>query len=149
MLTVEEGKKAVRYARKIIEGHTKKTTVHHPEFQSVFQEKRGVFVTLHTHPDHELRGCIGIPHPVMTLKEAIKEAAVSSTHDPRFFPLNEQELDGIIVEVTVLTKPEHIDVDDPENYLSHITIGKDGLIIEYLGRSGLLFLYRYMLECLL
>ena len=138
MLTLEEGKKAVLYARMIIEGHVRKTLVSPPEMDSIFKEKRGVFVTLHTHPSHDLRGCIGIPQPVMTLEEAIQEAAVSSTHDPRFFPLTEKELDGIIVEVTVLTKPEPLKVKNTEDIPEHITIGKDGLILEYLGRSGLL-----------
>jgi len=138
MLTVDEGKKATRYAREIVDNHVKQQEFGSLGFEPVFKEMRGVFVTLHTYPDHELRGCIGIPQPVMTLKSALKEAAISSTKDPRFFPLTEKELDTIIVEITILTKPKLLDVKKPEQYPDQITIGKDGLIMEYLGRSGLL-----------
>lgn len=138
MLTVKEGIKAVKYVRMIIEEHIRKTPITHHDFESVFHEKRGAFVTLYTYPTQDLRGCIGIPQPVMPLKDALREAAVSSTHDPRFYPLIEKELDGIIVEITILTKPAYLELDFPEQYPEHIIIGKDGLIIEYLGRSGLL-----------
>jgi uncharacterized protein (TIGR00296 family) len=103
-----------------------------------FHEKQGVFVTLHTFPGHELRGCIGIPLPVMTLQDAITESAQSVTRDPRFPPLAETELDAIIVEVTVLTKPELIKVKQPQDYPAHIDIGRDGLIVEQSFYKGLL-----------
>jgi uncharacterized protein (TIGR00296 family) len=44
----------------------------------------------------------------------------------------------IIVEITVLTKPNLISVSTPKEYFQNIKIGQDGLIINYLGRSGLL-----------
>ena len=138
MLTLNEGRKAVTYSRMIIEEHVGEKSTTLPTFEPVFHEKRGVFVTLHTFPGYDLRGCIGIPQPVMALKEAIREAAVSSTHDPRFIPLTSEELDSIIIEITILTTPNHIKVDSAEDYLDEITIGKDGLILEYFGRTGLL-----------
>jgi hypothetical protein len=42
------------------------------------------------------------------------------------------------VEVSVLTKPEPIEVENPRDYPKHIEIGRDGLIIEWSGYSGLL-----------
>ena len=66
------------------------------------------------------------------------EGAKSATRDPRFMPLEESEFDGIIIEVTVLTKPELIKVDKPEEYLSKIEIGRDGLIVEQGFFKGLL-----------
>ena len=74
----------------------------------------------------------------MSLKEAIAEGARSATRDPRFPPLGENELDNIIIEVTVLTKPEVINVDQPQDYLSNIEIGRDGLIVEQGFYKGLL-----------
>jgi len=58
--------------------------------------------------------------------------------DPRFPPLEIDELDRIIIEVTVLTKPEVIKVDDPKDYVEHIKIGRDGLIVEQGFYKGLL-----------
>ena len=138
MLTFDDGKKAVRYARDVIENYVKNKEILIAELGDVFSRKQGAFVTIHTYPEHELRGCIGIPLPVMPLKDAITEGATSATHDPRFPPLSIKELDNIIVEVTVLTEPEFIHVDQPKDYLSEIEIGRDGLIVEQGFYKGLL-----------
>ncbi|RLF34435.1 MAG: TIGR00296 family protein [Thermoplasmata archaeon] len=130
MLNLDEGKKAVSFAREVIEEYVKNKTVPEIELPDVFNEKHGAFVTIHTYPEYELRGCIGVPLPVMPLKEAIVEGATSATRDPRFPPLSPDELDNIVVEVTVLTEPELIRVDKPSDYLSEIEIGRDGLIVE-------------------
>jgi len=58
--------------------------------------------------------------------------------DPRFPPLEIGELNRVIIEVTVLTKPEIITVDDPKDYVEHIKIGRDGLIVEQGFYKGLL-----------
>ena len=131
MLSLDEGKKAVQFARKIIESYVKNQ-------QISSDEKQGVFVTIHTYPNNNLRGCIGIPQPVMILKNAIVDVAKSATRDPRFPPLSEKELDNIIIEVTILTKPELINVTQPKEYPSQIKIGRDGLIVEYGIFRGLL-----------
>jgi len=138
MLNMDEGIKAVTFARNIIEFYVKNNTILQSEIGDAFTEKQGAFVTIHTYPKHDLRGCIGIPLPIMPLKEAIVEGAKSATRDPRFPPLEESELDGIIIEVTILTKPELIEVDKPEEYLSKIKIGRDGLIVEQGIFKGLL-----------
>jgi hypothetical protein len=139
MLSLEEGIKAVELARNTIERYVKNgMPSSSPDIGGVFEEKQGVFVSLHTHPEHELRGCIGIPLPVMPLKEAIIESATSATKDPRFPPLTTKELDRVIVEVTILTKPELIKIDHPKDYLSKIEIGRDGLIVEQGLYKGLL-----------
>jgi hypothetical protein len=138
MMNLDEGKKAVEYARNVIEEYVKNQRIPTTNLNKVFNETQGAFVTIHTHPDHDLRGCIGIPLPVMPLKQAIAEGAKSATHDPRFPPLGEQELDNIIIEVTVLTKPEPINVENPQEYLKQIKIGRDGLIVEQGFYKGLL-----------
>jgi uncharacterized protein len=137
MLTLKDGTKAIQFARQVIRDYVHGRRITPVDLGRAFQQKQGVFVTLHTYPEHELRGCIGIPMPVMPLQEAIRESAQSATQDPRFPPLQESELDGIIVEMTVLTKPDLIKVTQPKEYLSKIEIGRDGLIIEYGSRIGL------------
>jgi uncharacterized protein (TIGR00296 family) len=138
MLSFDEGKDAVIFARNVVEIYVKNDTIPKSEIGDAFTEKQGAFVTIHTYPEHNLRGCIGIPLPIMSLKEAIVEGAKSATKDPRFPPLEESELDNIIIEVTVLTKPELIKVDKPQEYLSKIEIGRDGLIVEQGFFKGLL-----------
>lgn len=134
MLSLEEGEKLVRYARDVIEKHVIGGKI---EEIDGFEEKAGAFVTLNTFPNMNLRGCIGIPEPVMPLKKAIKEAAISACHDPRFPDLREDELDRIIVEVTVLTPPQLIE-SWPNKYKDHIKVGRDGLIVEKGFYRGLL-----------
>jgi hypothetical protein len=138
MLSLEEGIKAVHFARDIVEKTVKKEPIPTSELEEVFSEKKGVFTTLHTYPHHELRGCIGIPLPIMKLKEAIIESAKSATRDPRFPPLVEKEIDHIILELTILTPPERITVEKPKDYLFQIKIGRDGLIVEQGFYKGLL-----------
>jgi len=138
MLSLDTGIKAVQYARDIIESHVKNLKSPLLKPKEIFDEKQGVFVTIHTFPEHNLRGCIGIPEPVMPLKDALVESAKSATRDPRFNPLKEDELNNIIIEVTILTKPELIKVNKPQDYLSFIKIGRDGLIVEQGFFRGLL-----------
>jgi uncharacterized protein (TIGR00296 family) len=138
MLSLKEGIKAVQFARNVVEQYVKNSTSPSSELKGIFLEKQGVFTTLHTHPQHELRGCIGIPLPIMNLKEGIIESAKSATRDPRFPMLQENEIDHIIIELTILTKPELINVERPKDYLSRIKIGRDGLIVEQGCYKGLL-----------
>ena len=58
--------------------------------------------------------------------------------DPRFLPLKEDEVVHVIFEVSVLTKPELIEVKTPKEYPKKIEIGKDGLIVEHGIFKGLL-----------
>jgi hypothetical protein len=138
MIDIRDGIKSVNYARNVIEEYVKNKKIPACKFSDVFNEKQGAFVTIHTYPDHDLRGCIGVPLPVMNLCDAIAEGAASATRDPRFPPLLEKELDDIVIEVTVLSPPEIIKVSKPEDYIKNIIIGRDGLIIEQGYYKGLL-----------
>jgi len=138
MLTLEEGKKAVTYARAVIEQSVCSSASPLSELPTSFSEEHGAFVTIHTYPARNLRGCIGIPLPVMSLQDAITEGAKSATRDPRFPPLQESEIDTIVIEVTILTSPEEITAHVPQDYLNEIEIGRDGLIVEQGFFKGLL-----------
>lgn len=137
-MNMEDGIKAVRYARYVIERHTRGEELEHSLHGGVFEEKRGAFVTINKYPSRVLRGCIGFPEPVLPLKDAIKEAAISACHDPRFPALHENELDEIVIEVSILTKPKIISVRNPIEYPEKIKVGKDGLIVERGFYRGLL-----------
>ena len=138
MIDIKNGIKSVNYARNVIEEYVKNKKIPVCKFSGVFKDKHGAFVTIHTYPDHDLRGSIGIPLPVMSLCDAIAEGAASATRDPRFPPLIVKELDDIVVEVTVLSPPELIKINKPEDYLKDIVVGRDGLIVEQGFYKGLL-----------
>ncbi|MGC8619863.1 MAG: TIGR00296 family protein [Thermoplasmata archaeon] len=133
--TDEEGEFAVKTARSAVKNYLFKGNMGNYRFPEKFEKKSGVFTTINSYPDNELRGCIGFPEPIMPLKDAlIKSAIYAATEDPRFSPLNKEELDKVIFEVSLLTVPEEIKAKIPEN----VEIGKDGLIVEYGFYSGLL-----------
>ena len=138
MLSTNQGEIVVSYARNLINNHVKNLENPVCPSESFFRKKMGVFVTINTYPNHKLRGCIGIPESVYSLEKALKEAAISSTRDPRFEPLKSDELSSIVLEVTLLTPPESITVKHPKEYLDKIIIGKHGLIIKQGMNSGLL-----------
>ncbi len=137
MLTQEEGEELVTLARKNIEHYLQTgNKIDLDDVKEKYQEKRGVFVTLKK--DNELRGCIGYSRPIMPLIDALRDASISAaTRDPRFPSVSKQEMKEITVEVTVLTPPEQIQAE-PQKYPEIIEIGRDGLIVEKGGRSGLL-----------
>ncbi len=138
-ISEEDGKLLVRTARMVVTEFLKKGTRMEleEEFQKDFSFKSGVFVTLNT--SLGLRGCIGYPLPDKKLFNALEDAALSAaTEDPRFPPVKFEELDSITFEVTVLTPPKKIEVSAPQEYLSKIKVGRDGLIVKYGHNSGLL-----------
>ena len=49
-----------------------------------------------------------------------------------------EELDHVVFEVSVLTPPEPIEVENPREYCSKIKVGRDGLIVERSYCKGLL-----------
>jgi AmmeMemoRadiSam system protein A len=128
--TSEDGKKLLKLARESIEeGFSGKRPADLEEKQ--FKQARGVFVTLKK--QGKLRGCIGFPYPVHSVRQAVYEAAKEAAFgDLRFHGLAQEELKDVKIEVSILTNPEQVkDVKD-------IKIGKHGLIGNYIAYSGLL-----------
>jgi len=142
-LSDENGLELVKLARNAVENYVaKKMKITVPEdIVSKYNEKAGVFVTLNTFQRkmEELRGCIGFPMPEKVLYDAVVSAAIASaTSDPRFHPVEQDELDQIAVELSVLTSPEMIKVENPKQYKDKIKVGRDGLIVHWRYGSGLL-----------
>lgn len=80
-----------------------------------------------------LRGCIGRVQPDLSLYQgAIKAAAGAASRDPRFPPLSAEELNGLTVEITLLS-PQTLVSD-----LDELVLGRDGVTIEAWGRRALL-----------
>ena len=139
-LSEEEGDKLLQIARRAIDYYL--STGDEPqvlkEFDvSEFPEPRGVFVTLRK--KGELRGCIGFPLPVLPLGKAVIQAAVAAaSSDFRFQSVMKEELPEMEIEISMLTEPKEIEVSKPEEYLEKIDVGRDGLIIDFMGYAGLL-----------
>jgi AmmeMemoRadiSam system protein A len=132
VLTEEERRILQRAARTAIECQLegKQLPTYEGCPQSLLQP-RGAFVTLHKHG--KLRGCIGYVDAIKPLLQTVQEVAIKAAfEDPRFPPLDREELDQVSLEISVLTPLER--VEDP----STIEVGKHGLVIELANRRGLL-----------
>ena len=98
----------------------------------VARERAGVFVSIKKHG--ELRGCIGTIQPVQAnVVEEIRANAISAAfRDPRFDPVEPEELNDLVYSVDVLTPPE------PVASLAELDPKVYGVIVRQNGRSGLL-----------
>jgi len=140
MLDLNSGVKLVRLARTSVENFFKKKKfILEKISDEKLKEKRGIFVTIQTYPEKNLRGCIGIISSSYELWEGVQRAAISAAfEDPRFPPLQKDEMEKIIFEVSVLTKPKPIEVKNSKEHSEKIKIGEDGLIIQNGSCLGLL-----------
>ncbi|MEM4572917.1 MAG: TIGR00296 family protein [Candidatus Caldarchaeum sp.] len=135
----EKGVKLVRFARSAVETYLSTGSLPEIPTEDWLLQKSGVFVSIYTFPLKELRGCIGYPMPILPLGEATVRAAVAAaSEDPRFPPVEKNELDKVIFEVSVLSQPEEMPVSNRKELHKEVVVGRDGLIIESPYGSGLL-----------
>jgi len=131
-LTDQEKKYLHTIARSVIQSRAAGTSL--PAFEKAtptLQEKRGAFVSLHR--KGQLRGCIGYVHAVKPLYQTIQDMAIAAAfQDPRFPPLQEDELGDLEIELSVLTPMREI------SDISEIEIGRHGLLLIQGNYSGLL-----------
>lgn len=133
-MTKEEQKLALKYARDAIREYLQNDKAIPAPKDGIFGKKGAVFVTLHTKQNHSLRGCIGTIIAYRTLGEdLIAHAVDAAVNDPRFDSLLASELDGIEIEISVLTEPKELDYKNTQDMLSKIRIGIDGVVIRYDG----------------
>jgi len=94
-----------------------------------------VFVTLTLGGD--LRGCIGSLQPSAPLAQAVANAAFNAAfQDPRFAPVQAEEIENLRLEVSVLSSMELIAVDTRQGLLDDLQPGVDGLLLEEQGHRA-------------
>jgi AmmeMemoRadiSam system protein A len=98
----------------------------------VLAQPAGCFVTLHRLGTHELRGCVGRLDAVDPLLRAVRKAAASVLHDPRFGdnPVRYEELPSLQIDVSVLSplRPAH----DPLDF----DLRNEGIYLTWGDRAG-------------
>lgn len=130
-LTLEQKKHLLQIARRTIEEYVRTRNI--PEVQESdprLQEEEGAFVTIHR--KGLLRGCIGHVIGDAPLYQTVRDMAIAAaTQDPRFPPMQVEELADFEVEVSVLSKPR------PAQSPEEIQMGVHGVIVSRAGRQGL------------
>jgi len=129
-LDKSQQKQLLEIARQTLESYLKNKKI--PEFNikdDVLNQKLGVFVTLRK--NGELRGCIGEFEPKIPLYRVVQEKAIDAAlHDPRFYPIEYNELKDINIEISVLSPK--VKVDDWKK----IELGKQGVVVIKGSRGG-------------
>lgn len=132
----KEGEKdfPVKLARKTLEKYLQEgKKINLPAWiPDIFKKKAGVFVSLHK--KGKLRGCIGtfLPAQPDITREIINNAISAATKDPRFLPVEKQELKEIDISVDILSQPKKT------SSLEELNPQKYGIIISKGWQRGLL-----------
>ncbi len=88
------------------------------------------FVTLRR--DEDLRGCIGSLEAERPLRHDVaRNARAAALRDPRFDPLTERELDGLSIEVSLLSAPEPMAFSDEEDLVRQLDGARHGVVLEH------------------
>ena len=125
----------VTLARNSIEGYIRHgIMIQVPEKlpEDLKTRRAGAFVSIHEHG--RLRGCIGTILPVEKnlAREIIRNAVSAATRDPRFDPIQEEELPWLEINVDVLSEPEPIESMD------QLDVKRYGVIVSHGRKRGLL-----------
>ncbi|ACY16667.1 AmmeMemoRadiSam system protein A [Haliangium ochraceum] len=132
VLTDDEKRELLRIARATLREyfHTGRIPPGKPHRDSLTAEA-GAFVSLHK--GDELRGCIGTQQESTALFRTIQEMTIAAaSRDPRFEPIEEDEIEELKIEISVLAEAE------PVSSAADVEIGQHGLAIECDGKRGLL-----------
>lgn len=129
MIPENNRKELLGYAKEIIKARIEQRS---PSFEladcELYSQNRGCFVSLHKNGN--LRGCIGIISPEYPLLEAVKINAINAAFDdPRFFPLQNDELDEISLEISILSVPQELKYCDSNDLIKKLIPEKHGVII--------------------
>ncbi len=126
----------VQLAKKTIETYVREEKIYEPQADELTEEmvdrRAGAFVSIHE--DGELRGCIGTIGPTRKnlAQEIVFNAIAASTQDPRFIPIEAEELPHLVINVDVLSEAEPIASE------AELDVKRYGVIVEKGMRRGLL-----------
>lgn len=130
-LGIEEQRYLLKTARQAIERYfTESKVVCSEPVSDILKQKRGVFVTINK--NGRLRGCIGAHRAFEPVYKLVADRAVAAAFDdPRFPPLKKDELDDIVINVSVYTTNVY-EIDSIEEF----EMGKHGIIMIKDGRGA-------------
>ncbi len=131
-LTKQEQTVLLDIARDAITSYLRSGTIVEPVRQETsLNQHLGCFVTLSQ--AGQLRGCIGTFTSQRPLcKEVSIMAVTAATEDPRFYPMDKDDLDNFSIEISVLSPLRKT------NNPAEILVGRHGIYLEKDGQRGVL-----------
>lgn len=131
-LTEDWKRKLLQYARSVIEGRYTGTAPDQANFPDWMKTNAAAtFVTLKK--AGQLRGCIGSLVAVTSLLSSVHENALHAAFDDyRFSPVTSAELGQLVLEISILSLPQKVSYQNPQELLKILRPGIDGVIL----RSG-------------
>ena len=105
------------------------------DYAPALQAARATFVTLYK--GGELRGCIGTLEARRPLvADVAYNAFAAAFRDPRFLPVQSDEIAVLDLHISVLGLPEPLRFVDQDDLLAQLRPGLDGLILERGSQRG-------------
>ncbi len=132
-LTTKEREILLQIAERAISRRAQEESVPALELESLtprLQQTGASFVTLTL--ASRLRGCIGSLTGRRPLAQDVQENALAAAfHDPRFPPLRAAELATLTLESSVLSAPQPLSYDGPEELLAKLRPGIEGVVLQH------------------
>lgn len=101
----------------------------------IFNEAGASFVTLTI--NGVLRGCVGSLEATQPLIRDVRDRAIAAAfYDPRFPPLTKDEYELIKVEVSRLTPPQKLMYSTPEDLVTQLRPGIDGVVLHHQSKRA-------------
>lgn len=132
-LTNEDKRQLLTIAHMSVQSAVQNQQGYHPEpsTSEALNQEYGAFVTLTENGN--LRGCVGYTSAVKPLTMTVRDTAtLAALRDPRFPPVQPEELPRLAYEISVLSPLRHV-MD-----IQQIEVGRDGLLIKNGHHEGLL-----------
>lgn len=105
------------------------------DYSEALRQERATFVTLEL--QKELKGCIGTLEARQPLiEDIVYNAYAAAFEDPRFYPVQKQEVDFLEIHISILSEPEPMSFKSEADLLQQICPGIDGLILTEGGHRG-------------
>ncbi|MFH0867882.1 MAG: AmmeMemoRadiSam system protein B [Candidatus Woesearchaeota archaeon] len=132
LLTKQEQNFLLKLARDTIEHYLKtgkQPSVDKTKLTPALKKIQGCFVTLNK--NHDLRGCIGHIFPQEELYKCVIDNSISAAvSDPRFNPVESNELKDIKIEISVLTVPKELKFSSGEDLKNKLRPMTDGVVLK-------------------
>lgn len=107
----------------------KRAVFAHQNNDPALRAARATFVTLKRHS--VLRGCVGnLEARNALLEDVMHNAQQAAFHDPRFPPLVTAELQGLHIEISVLSNSQLIAARNRSDLLRKLRPGEDGVTVQ-------------------